>query len=162
MVTPRTRRHGTRVAIALASAAVLMTAGGVPVASAHGNQYRSNQTLDAVLLGANERPTAGDPDGRGKVQLKLKATQICFTLSWRNIDAPTAAHIHVGARNVAGPVVTPFMSVPGGLAAPVNSVGGCTAADPALIKAIKKQPRNYYVNVHNAAFPAGAIRGQLH
>lgn len=32
---------------------------------------------------------------------------------------------------------------------------------PALIDAIRKDPSAYYVNVHNAPFPAGAVRGQL-
>jgi hypothetical protein len=40
-------------------------------------------------------------------------------------------------------------------------VKGCTRADAAVIIAIMQDPARYYVNVHNAAFPKGAVRGQL-
>ena len=30
-----------------------------------------------------------------------------------------------------------------------------------LLKDILRNPENYYVNVHNAPFPNGAVRGQL-
>ena len=64
------------------------------------------------MTGAAEIPGPGDPDGRGKAQIRLKKDQICFDLSWRNIDAPTMAHIHIGAPDVAGPVVLRLFSVP--------------------------------------------------
>jgi hypothetical protein len=71
------------------------------------------------------------------------------------IAPATAAHIHVGAAGVAGPVVVP-------LAPPTGTSSGCvTGVSPELIKAITQNPQNYYVNVHNAEFPAGALRGQL-
>ena len=59
-----------------------------------------------------ERPGPGDDDGRGKARLQLKKDQICFELSWRNIDAPTAAHVHRAPREEAGPVVVELLSVP--------------------------------------------------
>ncbi len=37
----------------------------------------------------------------------------------------------------------------------------CTNVDRARIKDIIQNPQNYYANIHNATFPAGAIRGQL-
>jgi hypothetical protein len=33
--------------------------------------------------------------------------------------------------------------------------------DPTIAQAILKNPHKYYFNVHTAAFPNGAVRGQL-
>jgi len=38
---------------------------------------------------------------------------------------------------------------------------GCTYVDPALARDILKHPDDYHVNVNNAGFLAGAVRGQL-
>jgi hypothetical protein len=84
--------------------------------------------------------------------------EVCFDLSWSDIDGTVvAAHIHVGPAGVAGPVVVP-LPVGGG----TDGASGCVDADAELIKAIRKDPSSYYVNVHTAPnFPAGAVRGQL-
>ena len=37
----------------------------------------------------------------------------------------------------------------------------CVALEKEKILDIIKNPANYYVNVHNADFPDGAVRGQL-
>jgi hypothetical protein len=37
----------------------------------------------------------------------------------------------------------------------------CTALDPAKATALVAKPQDFYVNVHNAPFPGGALRGQL-
>lgn len=134
----------------LVAVAVLATTG---TAAAHGGR-----PLATTLTGAAEVPGPGDPDGSGTAHLTLNQGQgeICFELAVSNIAPATAAHIHRGAVGVAGPVVV-------GLAPPTTgSSSGCvTGVDPDLIKAIRQQPENYYVNVHNAQFPAGAVRGQL-
>jgi CHRD domain len=165
MVTVDAARRTRRLAIVLASASVLLAGASLPAAHATGdNDSRGkHRTLEATLTGAKEVPDPGDPDGRGKAQIRLKKDQVCFDLSWRNIAAPTAAHIHRGTRDVAGEVVVGLLpDIRGGLGAPVSSVGGCAPADAALITEIRKQPRAFYVNIHNAEFPGGAIRGQLH
>lgn len=113
--------------------------------------------LSATLTGAAEIPGPGDPDGAGTASLTVNPGQgeICYTLTASNIAPATAAHIHVGSVNVAGPVVVPLMPPTSGTSS------ACASVDRALALAILKNTENYYVNVHNAAFPAGAIRGQL-
>lgn len=113
--------------------------------------------LHAVLTGAEEVPGPGDPDGSGTARITLNAGQqeICFELTVTDIEPATAAHIHEGPAGSAGPVVV-------SLAAPTSGHSkGCVAADRELIREVLQNPSHYYVNVHNAPFPPGAIRGQL-
>jgi hypothetical protein len=107
--------------------------------------------------GAAEVPNPGDPDGSGTALITLNQGQglVCWELTADGIAPATAAHIHRGAAGVPGPVVVPLSPPTSG------SSSGCRSADPALIKEIRQHPENFYVNVHNADFPAGALRGQL-
>ena len=125
----------------------------VPVAALAGGR-----PLIAELTGAAEVPNPGDPDGSGSAHVTLNqgAGEVCFELTVSDIAPAVAAHIHVGAAGVPGPVMV-------GLSPPTEgSSSGCvTGVDPDLIKAIRQNPEAYYVNVHNADFPGGAVRGQL-
>lgn len=113
--------------------------------------------LATELTGSLEAPGPGDPDGSGTFAGKIKVGQgqLCYTLTATAIAPATAAHVHVGPAGVAGPVVI-------ALAPPTEgSSTACATADRDLLKAIARNPENYYVNVHNPEYPAGAIRGQL-
>ncbi len=118
----------------------------------------TDTALQAKLKGGKEEvPGPGDPNGSGfaTVVLDDEANEVCFVLAYNGIDTPTAAHIHRGKKGVAGPVVVPlFTSSP----TKANCVGPISRT---LLKQIKAKPQDFYVNIHNAAFPAGAIRGQL-
>jgi hypothetical protein len=142
--------------------AVPATASGT---AASGGSSGKVTTLAATLRGANEVPGPGDPDGRGRAVVRLAGDQACFLLQWSGIGAPTASHIHEGRAGVPGPVVVPFFQ-PGVNAASLpdtlSSVAGCADVDPVLAARIAARPSHWYVNIHTADFPAGAIRGQLH
>ena len=118
--------------------------------------------FSTTLTGAAEVPGPGDPDASGTAFITLNQGQgeVCFDLSWAGIDGTvTAAHIHVGAATVAGPVVVPLFA---GALAGTGSASGCVAGvSEELIKAIRQDPASYYVNIHSDVFPAGAVRGQL-
>lgn len=124
---------------------------------------RETRALFAVLRGRNEvgtngRRGAGDPDGRGSFTAIVDGNQLCFGVTVTNLDQPTAAHIHPGRRNQTGPPVVPLTQPSSG---DPGAASGCVTIDPALAQAILKNPHKYYFNVHTAAFPDGAVRGQL-
>jgi hypothetical protein len=122
--------------------------------------------LFAILNGGNEiDPTtgvanAGDPDGSGLAGVLIRNTDptLCYAILVTGIDTPTEAHIHEGAAGVNGPVVVP-------LTPPENGNPGdseeCISPDMTVLTRILQNPAGFYVNVHDAAFPNGAIRGQL-
>src|SRR5262245_6025330 len=163
--TPRREEQSMRkrvAVVALAAALVFgMTLLAAPGAAASGKVTR----LAATLTGGNEVPGPGDPDGRGRAFVTLAGDTACFVLEWSKIGAPLASHIHEGAAGVAGPIVVPFFQ-PGTNAASLpdtlSSVAGCAPVDPALAGRIAGHPGDFYVNIHTAEFPGGAIRGQLH
>ena len=74
----------------------------------------------------------------------------------QNLAPAAAAHIHRGATGVAGPVVVPLTTPSAS-----GQSSGCTSVARTLVASILASPASFYVNVHTAEFPAGAIRGQL-
>ncbi len=109
-------------------------------------------SLHASLTGAAETPK-GDPDGRGTAEVKINGRQVCWEFTVSKIGKPLAAHIHKGKAGVAGPVIVPFGET--------YKAKGCIRTTAASANAIAAKPGAYYVNVHNAKYPGGAVRGQL-
>jgi CHRD domain-containing protein len=128
-------------------------------AAHHGNGHGGGRSLSATLTGAAEVPGPGDPDGSGTVVLWVKPShnRVCFDIRVSAITLPaTAAHIHQAPVGVAGGIVVTL-----GTPDATGKASGCVSAAYDLLKAIKKNPSEYYVNVHTTDFPNGALRGQL-
>lgn len=125
--------------------------------------YGVGRPLSATLTGAAEVPGPGDTNASGTALITLNHGQgeVCFDLTWADIDGTViAAHVHAAPAGVAGPVVVPLFI--GSSLSGTDSASGCVSGvREDLIKAIRNDPGNYYVNVHSTVFPAGAIRGQL-
>ena len=106
----------------------------------------------AEMTGAEEVPAPGDPDGKGAATVVVDdaANTVCFELTYSGLGKVTAAHIHTGAKGVAGP---PAVTLKGDK--------GCVDVNPTTVKALRDDPGSHYVNIHTDEFPKGAVRGQL-
>jgi hypothetical protein len=133
----------------VAAVAALVFAAGA-AAQEGGRPFRLQMT------GAAEVPGPGDPDGTGTAVLRVNAGQgrVCYELTVQNIEPATAAHIHRTPPD-PGPVVVPLDPPTDG------SSSGCATVNRALAQEIVRNPTVFYVNVHNAPFPGGAVRANL-
>lgn len=131
---------------------VLLTAGSGAVLASPG--VAATPAEGATVLKASLR-SSGDANGSGSATIRLMTARkrVCADLSWRRIDAPAAAHIH---RASDGAVVVDLTS------SVADGTGCATGVRRSVIRAIIDRPRKYYVNVHNATYPAGAVQGTLH
>jgi hypothetical protein len=142
--------------ISLALVTVLAMVGILAYGTGRALADNGGRPISVVMTGAQEVPPA-DPDGVGTASFTFNPGlgQVCYELTAENIEPATAAHIHIAPPGSPGPVVIPLIPPTDG------SSSGCASADRALILNIIQNPDAYYVNVHNAIYPAGAIRAQL-
>jgi hypothetical protein len=115
-------------------------------------------------------PTTSQASGVAK--LMLQDSELKYAVK---IDNPAneiffAGHIHRAPRGVNGPIVRGLFPddpqnekfrAKGFPSDDKLAVKGRGSIAPALASDICANPQNYYVNFHTAAFPGGAIRGQL-
>ena len=150
------------VCVVLACVGIAATASLAPAKNGNGVVC----VLHAKLSARNET-TGSTSTAKGQTQIKVRADgRIQFKTHILNKGGETfvAGHIHEAPAGVAGPIVVPLFVSP----APPTSArhirqrgdatpnAGTTGAD------LCQNPSAYYVNYHTTAFPAGAIRGQLH
>ena len=137
----------------LRNSLAILTAAGLAIVPA--TAMAEDREVDQAGPVANET-AGGDPDGTGRFSAEIDAEtgDVCYVLVADKIAKPVAAHVHTGAAGSDGPPV---------LTIEVTGADGdmCLAAEPDVLKLIVAAPEGYYVNVHTADFPKGAMRGQL-
>ncbi len=113
-------------------------------------------TLDGEQVGA-----AGDIDGSGSLSVHFGANgkKLCWAITVRDIDKPTAIRVHKAAAGAPGPVVLGFKILPA--AGDLGAAAGCVPAADPVLEALRADATQFYVAVSTKASPDGAIRGQL-
>jgi predicted aconitase with swiveling domain len=151
--------------IAIVVLTVVLSAVATVVAATGAVADPKTATFTIQLSGAAEVcPTApgtcgGPGTGTATITIDRNARTLCYTITTQNVALPLlAAHIHAAPAGEAGDVVIPLFTQP----VNATTVAACLSdLDKNLLKDIIRNPENYYVNVHNAPFPNGAVRGQL-
>ena len=142
-----------RRASALALSVTLLASGATATVAVSAGSASAQQQVAATRLEAHLKPS-GDRNGSGEAKIRFSKAKrkVCADIEWHRIARPTAAHIH--RRSDDGVVVDLTGSVTGG--------NRCTTGvSRKLIGKIVSHPGRYYVNVHNAPHPDGAIQGRL-
>ena len=134
---------------------VAVIAVAVPAVALAASHAAKPLKFEAYLLGKSEIPKAS-PGAKATAKITITGTKVCWKfLAVKGIPKPVVAHIHLGtAKTANGAVVVPLGRA--------YKATGCTTATAAIANAIVKNPKGFYVNIHNAKYPNGAARGQLH
>ncbi len=141
------RTRNSVLAVVVGVVALALGTGGVAGAAT---------TLHATLSGKKEVPKAGNGTGSARLTLNTKTGKVCYSIKLKHVGTVAMGHIHKGGKSDAGPVVVPLF------AKATKKPKGCVKAKKSDVRDIAEHPGRYYVNVHNAKYPAGAARGQLH
>ena len=139
--------------LALVVATAAFAAAVVPAVAAV-----EDAVLEAKLKGSEE-VAGGDKDGTGLAQIetKIKKSKLCYLIEYEDIEPADAAHIHKAPKGEDGKIVVTLFDE-----TTESPAEDCVKVkSERTLKKIVKNPADYYVNVHNAEFPDGAIRGQL-
>ena len=117
----------------------------------------ADTVLTASLSGKAEPGNTGDANASGSATVTVEPSKdrVCYTITETGLADVTGAHIHHAAEGKDGPPVVMLDAPTSG------SAEGCAAATASIMKEIVAHPADFYVNVHDKAHPAGAIRGQL-
>jgi CHRD domain/PEP-CTERM motif len=118
-------------------------------------------TYNIILTGSQAVPVnVTSASGTATVTVDDVADTVFVSMTFTGLTggAASAAHIHCCvATNANGPVVIPFTGFPAATSGTyTNTFTSVSAADIAGIEAGLA-----YVNIHNAVFPGGEIRGDI-
>jgi CHRD domain-containing protein len=115
-----------------------------------GDSLRANMSGDEVVPG----PGAPDAFATANLFVDLANGVLCYRMGYDGISRPTAAHLHRGdPRQTGDPVID--------LHPEANGDEGCVGADPTALRNVRDHPEAFYLQLHTAEQPHGALRGQL-
>ena len=145
---------------------LVILAASVSVFALPGAVAAQQQTCTASLSGAQEVPPVNtDASGSATVTISSDGSRLTYRVSYQGLSgAPSAAHIHFGARGENGPVILPLAEGPSPFSGTLTRANLERVPDgPQTFAAAVREIRqgDMYVNVHTAANPGGEIRGQL-
>ena len=149
--------HSRRTAVlALLLPAALLAGTAMTDPGEGGRKFDTELTGEAEVNAAGV-PNQGDLDGTGTALVAINPGQerVCFDIEVADIAAPTRAHIHRAAAGANGPIVVTFFE------ADSVDLNRCVDVERELAIEIIQHPERFYVNVHNAEKPGGALRDQL-
>lgn len=140
-------------------------------------RVKADATFTAILSAANEVPANGST-ATGSATVTLTGNILTVNEVFSGLTAPaTASHIQFAPAGSNGPVAVAFTSFPAATSGTYNMAfdltldstytstfltanGGTAALAEAGLKADLLAGQTY-VNIHDATFPGGEIRGQL-
>ncbi len=134
--------------------------------------FAAEGSFHAILTGHDEVPSVmTKATGDVTFMLSSDGKELSYKLVVKNIENPTAAHIHSGMKGKSGPPVANLFTGPKkeGEFSGDLSEGTITAKDlsgdlmgKSLDDLVKQIKAGYmYVNVHTDGNPKGEIRGQI-
>jgi hypothetical protein len=118
--------------------------------------------FNTQLRPENEVPSSSSMAwGNAQIKISDDNTTVDFKIKVVNPanEAFFAGHIHRAPKGVAGPIVVHFNLTPS--SDDHIEWRGTVPVDPATAQQIRETPENFYINLHTAQVPTGAIRGQL-
>jgi len=115
-----------------------------------GESVRANMSGDQIVPG----PGAPNAFGTANLFVDMRYGILCYRMGYDGTSRALAAHIHAGGPGQNGrPVID--------LHPESNGDEGCVGADPTALRNLREHPEAFYLQLHTAEYPDGAIRGQL-
>ncbi|MBW3548467.1 MAG: CHRD domain-containing protein [Actinobacteria bacterium] len=114
------------------------------------------RTYTATLRASADPGPPGDPDGSGRasVTVHLGRELLCVAVTTSGIAPVTSVHLHQASATSAQPIVSGRPPASGGSRQ-------CFGVAREVLTRVSTDPAGHYVEVHNAEFPEGALRGFL-
>ncbi len=147
------------VAVIAAASATLTACGSSSSSStsASSSHHHAKPRIYTIKLSGAAETKHGAPQGAGTAVVAFHgSSKVCFRFAHlHGFTSATSARIYRGGAGKSGTVVVPLST------APQLHHRGCVTVTPATVAAIEKDPAGYYVNIHSATYPGGAVRAQL-